>query len=225
MILSAADFLLLNESGITRTYSAGKVIYLDDTGISYLFLLQKGIVKVTHCNRNDKEVMCYFIKPGDVFGELNLFTEPPKGGRYEIAITMEESEICIVPIEQVKVLINKHEGFRMSMMRVLGHRFRKTEEQVFSISFKSVQERVLDFIKDFAIEFGKPIKNGYAVRNILTHEDIAKAASTTRQTTTTILTQLKRKGVIDYNYRTIRFYDSDHGLIANSPQKNPLVAV
>lgn len=207
MALTSTDRSLLQKNGITRVYEKGKIIFLGAESISYLFLLQKGIVKITHCNKDDVEMMRYFLKSGALLGELNLLKEPAGEGRYEFAVTMEKCEICMIPVDVVTELMNKHQFFRTNMMHLLGMRFRKTEEQVFAVSFKSVEERVLDFIKNFAIDFGIPTKQGYAARNFLTHEDIAKATYTARQTATTILIKLKRQGLIDYNHCSIQFFE------------------
>ena len=74
-----------------------------------------------------------------------------------------------------------------------------------SIYFNNTEERIRGFIKDLAKEQGRKLITGdeIEVKLNLKHEDIAKLTATTRQSVTTILSQLEKDGVILYDRHRI----------------------
>ena len=46
-------------------------------------------------------------------------------------------------------------------------------------------------------------------RNFLTHSEIARLTATSRQTVTTKLNKLRRKGIVDYNEKHLKIIESD----------------
>ncbi len=123
------------------------------------------------------------MKPGAIFGELNLldFEED----RHEMAIAVEDSEVCFIPAETVKQLMAVNSAFRKSIHQSIGQRIKKMEERMFSLMLKNVKDRILDFLKEFVLEFGHPVNGGYTAEFFITHEDIARITTTSRQSVTT----------------------------------------
>ena len=68
------------------------------------------------------------MKPGAIFGELNLldFEED----RHEMAIAVEDSEVCFIPAETVKQLMAVNSAFRKSIHQSTGQRIKKMEERM-----------------------------------------------------------------------------------------------
>ena len=71
--------------------------------------------------------------------------------------------------------------------------------------FKTAPERIRGFIKEMADEHGKTLVNGteIVVKLKLKPEDIAKLTATTRQSVTTELNNLEKKGVIIFDRKRI----------------------
>jgi CRP/FNR family transcriptional regulator len=144
------------------------------------------------------------MKPGAIFGELNLldFEED----RHEMAIAVEDSEVCFIPAETVKQLMAVNSAFRKSIHQSIGQRIKKMEERMFSLMLKNVKDRILDFLKEFVLEFGHPINGGYTAEFFITHEDIARITTTSRQSVTTSLVDFKKRGLIDYDTRNLSVF-------------------
>lgn len=68
---------------------------------------------------------------------------------------------------------------------------------------KGAPTRVREFLIDFAKEYGKPKEDGLYIKNFLTHDDIAKITATSRQTVTSVLNELRNKGILDYNSKEL----------------------
>lgn len=73
-----------------------------------------------------------------------------------------------------------------------------------SLLFKDAGSRICDFLVDFTSEFGRRTKEGYEIKNYLTHGDIAKLADTSRQTVSSLHNDLREQKLIDYYNKVVR---------------------
>ncbi len=203
--LDRKDILVLHHAGIVRRIHGKNVIHVSDVSIRYVYFLQKGLMKISNINDNGEEVIKYILKPGNIFGELNLLDN--EEDRHEIAVAMEECQVCFVPAETVKELMITNSSLRKSIHHYIGKRIKRMEERMFSLMLKDVNERILDFLKEFVSEFGHPVNGSYQAKNFLTHEDIAKITKTSRQSVTTSLVHFKKMGWIDYDSQNLSVFN------------------
>jgi CRP/FNR family transcriptional regulator len=202
------DLLILHNAGVVRRINEKKVFHVTDVTIKYVYFLQKGLIKISNISETGEELIKYFIKPGAIFGELNLLDN--EEDRHEIAIALENSEVCFIPVETVKQLMVSNNSLRKSIHQCIGQRIKKMEKRMNSLMLKGVKERIMDFLKEFVIEFGHPVNGGYTAKNFLTHEDIARVTATSRQSVTTSLVHLKKHGLIDYDTQRLCVFNIKH---------------
>ena len=147
------------------------------------------------------------LTKGEVFGELALLGED-KRQDYAQAVT-DKTSVCQLTLEQMQELMKEDVPFALKINKLIGLRIHKLERRIDSLVFKDVRTRMIDFIKEFAMEKGE--KNGpeYRVDHFLTHKDIADLIGTTRQTVTTLLNELRNEGQIDFSRRSIYVTDID----------------
>ena len=203
--MTTNEILQLQKAGITRTVNAKKVIHVTDASIKFLYILQKGLIKISNISDNGTEIIKYIVKPGNFFGELNLLDN--ETDRHEIAVAMEKVELCFIPAEEVKAVMESNKALQRSINQLISNRINKMEQRMFALMLKDVKQRIMDFLKEFVAEFGYPVTGGYQARNFLTHEDIAKITTTSRQTVTSSLSHFKKLGWIDYNTRHLSVYN------------------
>ena len=199
------DILVLHNAGVVRRINEKKVIQVSDVTIKYVYFLQRGLIKISNISETGEELIKYFIKPGVIFGELNLLDN--EENQNEMAIALEDCEVCFIPVETVKQLMVTNSAFRKSIHHFIGKRIKKMEERMYSLMLKDVKERILDFLKEFVIEFGHPVNGGYTAKNFLKHEDIARITTTSRQSVTTTLVYFKKHGLIDYDTHNLSVFN------------------
>lgn len=203
--MTAKELLVLHHAGTTRAITAGRVLHITGTSNKNIYLLKKGLIKISSISENGIEIIKYIVKPGNIFGELNLLDN--EVDRREIAIAIENAEICFIPVERVKDIMESDNVIKKSINQFISDRIHKMEQRMFSLMLKDVKQRILEFLKEFVAEFGYPVSGGYQARNFLTHEDIAKITTTSRQTVTTSLIHFKKLGLIDYNSKQLSVFN------------------
>jgi len=165
-------------------------------------------MKISNISDDGKGMIKYIVKPCNIFGELNLLDN--EEDRHEIAVDMENCEVCFIPAETIKKLMRMNRSFQKSIHQFISKWIKKIEERMFSPMLKDVKQRILDFLKEFVSGFGHPVNGGYQARNFLTHEDIARITTTSRQSVTTSLVYLKKHGIIDYDTQNLSVYHLRH---------------
>ena len=168
----------------------------------YIYFLKEGFMKIAVMNDEGKEVIKYLVKPGYLFGEITLLDERENPEDY--AVALEDAVVHFVAAEKMKQWMNTHHDLRREVNKQFYNRIRKIENRLLSIIFKDAKIRISEFIAGFVMEFGKKTEQGFEVKNILTHDDIANLTATSRQTVSSTLNELRKKRLIEYNSRTIR---------------------
>lgn len=202
------DILMLHNAGIVRRVQEKNAFHVTDVTIKYVYFLQKGLIKISNISESGVEIIKYFIKTGAIFGELNLLDH--EENRHEVAIALQDCEVCFIPVETVKQLMATNSQFRKHIHQFIGQRIKKTKERMFSLMLKDVKARIMDFLKEFVMEFGHPVTGGYSAKNFLTHEDIARVTTTSRQSVTTSMLDLKKQGLIDYDTHNLSVFSFQH---------------
>lgn len=203
-LLDKRDILVLGNANVKRVSSKKSLVNNPDSTIKYVYFLKKGVIKISNVVENGDELIKYFIKAGTIFGELNLVDNGENS--QVVGIPLEESEVWFIPIETVKKIMNYNKVFRKTIFQIMGKRIKIIEHRMLSLMLKDVKERILDFLEELVLEFGCPSKNGYTVRNFLTHNEIAKVTSTSRQSVTTSIGYFKKHGLIDYDSQKLSVF-------------------
>lgn len=186
-----------------------QVVYLPQDASDKVYFLKKGKVKICKTDGRGKELILSIIDPGEIFGELSLADHE---AREEKAEVMEDAIICGIGVEDLESIISKNPKFSLRITKLIGLRLKHIEHRLECLYFKSVKERIRDFIRELADNYGRKIGLGYEieVKLHLTHSDIAKLTATSRQAVCSELSELEKEDVISYNRRRIliRNYDA-----------------
>ena len=187
--------------GHFRHYNKGETIYFTDDPSNTMYLIAKGKVRLINYSEGGEEVVRSILGRGEMFGELAILGEQQ---RSEIAEAMDdETIVCPVRTDQVYDLMKDNKEFTFKIYQWIGFRMRKMERRIDNLIFKDVRGRLMDFIREMAIEKG--VKNGDEIRieHHYNHKNIAHLIGTSRQTVTTTLNEMRSEGLIDFDRNTV----------------------
>lgn len=179
-----------------------EVIYAKG-GDRKVFILISGKVKIAEINSDGDEIIKELILPGDLFGDVMLSY---KGPNVEYAeVISERATFYSISQEQLAMLMRSNHNLTMNYMAKVSEKFKSLESRYLNMVTKDVKSRLLYCFREWARKEGKSFGNSIVVKNSLTHSDLANLISTSRQTVTVILNELKESGAINYNRREIHF--------------------
>ncbi len=197
----------MEEKHTFHKFGKDDYIYFPDDPSTHVFMIASGRVKIGGYTDDGKETLRAILGQGEIFGELALTGE---GKRKDFAQAMDAgTSICPMTIEQMQELMKDNESLSLKIFKLIGLRYRKLERKLESLVFKDARTRVIEFLKDTAMERGQKVGFETMIKNHLTHKDIASLTGTSRQTVTTILNELKDKNIINFDRRRILIRDME----------------
>lgn len=203
-VLSGEERKVLGKVAVMRNIPKHQVLYFPADSPDTIYIVKKGKVKISRTSSQGKEVILAILSPGEIFGELAIIGQSQS--REEAAEVIDDAIICIFRINDIKEMMAHNPRFNMEVLKFIGLRLKKVQNRLESLIFKSANERIVSFIKEIADEHGRQIVGASNMREVklnLTHADIAKLTATSRQTVTTVLNALERKGIITYDRKRI----------------------
>lgn len=197
----------MKEKHSFNKYKKDAFIYFEDELSDQIYLIAEGRVKIGSYTEDGREVTKAILSIGEIFGELGLIGQET---RSDFAQAMDDNTtICPMDIDDMKELMAQNKALNFKIYKLLGLRIKKMERKIESLVFKDSRTRIVEFLKDWAIEKGKKVGFETMMKNYLTHKDIASLTGTSRQTVTTILNELKEKNIINFDRRRILVRDMD----------------
>lgn len=190
-----------------RKGKKGEIIYFANDGVKKIYILTKGMIKITHTDVNGNEIIKDIIHKGDIFGEIALDSTEDKETEYAQALS-SEIIICSFRLEEFETLMESNPSLALSYTKLVGLKLKKLENKYTNLVFKDVKTRLITFLKDWALREGIASDNGsYLINNYLTQDEMSKIVCSTRQTVTELLNQLQESGKISYNRKEILIFD------------------
>jgi CRP/FNR family transcriptional regulator, cyclic AMP receptor protein len=187
-------------------YKRQQFIYMPDDSATHIYMVVNGKVKVGHYLEDGEEVLSAILTTGEIFGELAMAGEER---RKDFAQAMEETVICPLTIDELKMLMYDNKELSFKILKLIGLRIMKLERKLELLVFKDARTRIVEFLKDVAAWRGKKVGYETLIQTSLTHKDIASLTGTSRQTVTTILNELKDQNLINFNRKQILIRDLD----------------
>jgi CRP-like cAMP-binding protein len=187
-------------------YKKGEYIFQAEDTADKIYLINNGRVKIGSYNDSGKEITKAILSKGEVFGELAI-VKPGKRG--DFAMAMENTDCCIIHVNQMQELMREHSGLSIFLMKVLGSRALQMESRLESLVFKDSRSRIIEYLIELVEKRGERVGYEHVVRKFITHQEIANLTATSRQTVTTVLNDLRNRNLITFNRRRLLVRDFD----------------
>jgi CRP/FNR family transcriptional regulator len=178
-----------------------EVIYLDGGKASRIYLSLKGKLKITDDDDSGNELIKEFANEGDLFGNISLDGNL-SGEEYAIALT-DTTVVASFMADEFKAAMQQNPVLSLNYALSVGCKLRRMEDRHVALMTKDAKSRLIGFIKDWARRDGSQVGTKVVMNNFLTHSDIASFISTSRQSVTIMLNELKDSGLLNYNRRQI----------------------
>lgn len=191
----------LSESAKLKTFHKGESIYMTDSFESRIYLLMKGNVKLSEVDDRGDEMIKEIMNEGEVFGDLSLDGNMPEDEFAEVLV--ENVIVCSFRSQEFKMILESDPLLAVNYALRVGGKLRRLENKHYNLVFRNAKSRLIHFFKDWAKREGNRVGDKVVLNNYLTHSDIAGFISTSRQSVTVLLNELKDTGLLCYNRKKI----------------------
>lgn len=186
-----------------RQYRRRQVVHFADQPGDYVYLLCTGQVKIARVSDQGRELTLYLLDDGSLFGETGLLEA---NDPYEMmAETLEDSLIVVFRRSDLLAALHQSLGATQALLRLMSERRLMAENKVADLVFLEVPKRLAKLLLRLhdGQHGSRNGRSGQALKGKLTHQELANIIGSTRETTTLILNDFKRQGLIDFLGRKI----------------------
>lgn len=198
------DLKKLSQERDIRAFKKKENIYIEDGYPRGIYFVVKGKIKTYKTHEQGKEFITGLYKEGDFFGYLALL----EGGKYtDSAMTLEDSEVCLIPKDDFIALIYKNAEVSRKFIKMLSDNLREKEEHLIKLAYNSVRKRVAEALVTLSDRYKKDGEQQFSMN--ISREDLANLAGTATETTIRTLSDFKEDGLIDIKGGTIAVQNYD----------------
>lgn len=188
----------IREKSQIKIFEPGDTLMQENSFIRSIPLLLSGSIKVFRESPDGKEILLYYLQPGDscvssLLGGLTNDTSKVK------AIVEERSEVLLIPVADSNQWVKTYSEWWEFILRLYNKRFEELLNIVNNIAFSKVDERLLALLKR------KQSLHANQNEIQVTHQQLAEELGTAREVVSRLLKQLEREGRIRLGRNRITF--------------------
>ncbi len=202
--LSNAELNTISEKVKYAKFKAGtKICSLGDPGGS-LFIIYKGLVKVSKKITPKKELVLARLAPGDSFGEMSLFDQRTRSADIT---ALENTETIIIEQKSLIECIKTSPLIAIKIIALLSKKLQHANEYIEFLAFSTLKQRLNNFLISFWNKNG-PDKNG-TCKIPFAVQEIADFFGVTLESLAKVLAELKKTKAIKVLKEKITIKDID----------------
>lgn len=183
-----------------QKFKKGDVILRAGEASPCIYYLKKGLIRQYVISKRGDVLVIHIFKPGSII--LLLWALYSNNNAYYFDAVTPVEVNCAAP-RDVEEFMKKHSDILFQFTKRLLKGVSGLLTRVEALVLDPAYVKVSSLISYFARTFGEPEKDNIALKVPLPHREIAAWIGTTRETASLQIEELKRKGLIEYQGRTL----------------------
>jgi CRP/FNR family transcriptional regulator len=203
--LRGADLSAFAEMArLKRKLHRGERLFRPGGALASLYVVCSGTFKTVAVSHEGRSKTTGFYLPGDLLG-----LDAIAAGVYVCdGIALEDSEVCVLPMNGVLSLASAVPDLLKELVRVLSAEITRDHRLLTLLASMDAEHRVARFFLDLAERYHRLGYSKDALFLHMTREDIASYLGLSSETVSRIISRLRRRGLLTVHHRHIDFDDS-----------------
>lgn len=174
-------------------------LFMQSQTADALFFIDDGLVKLTRTNNAGDKIILAICGPGDLIGEEAMAIDTAS---YQAdAEVLSPATLYRIPRDPLKRVLAQNGELACGVIDFLLHRRQLLAQKVELLCLHDVEYRILHYLADLAELIGPNALEEYNLP--ITQAELADLIGATRETTSTTLNQLERRGLIKLSRRLL----------------------
>jgi|SRR5690625_717522 len=144
--LSIDEQLEVSKLAKTKKYHKNDYLYNQGDINNNLYIIHKGLVKISRYNIDGDEQIIHVLKPGDFIGEESFLSNNKTNN---FAISLEDSEICVLNGDEFKEHLKDKPNILFKIIEEISLRLYNIEEKVYERNLLSSNKRIIKDILSY----------------------------------------------------------------------------
>jgi CRP/FNR family transcriptional regulator, cyclic AMP receptor protein len=207
-LASAIRSALLSAPEVSRLASLRRSTSLFSQGqaADAVYFIEEGLVKLTRTNERGGHIILSICGPGHLIGEEALNDEAHS--YYAEGEVLSVSNIYRIPRETVLQHLSGNAELSHALLSYLLQRKLGLAMKVELLCLHDVEHRILHYLAELSA-LVKPLEDGEGYQLPITQLELADLIGATRETTSTTLNQLERRGLVKLSRRLLTIPSPD----------------
>ncbi len=194
----------LRSEGLVCSLPSRAILFMEGEVARGIHIISKGHVKLTANSCEGRSLILQITEPGDVLGLHNCIT----GAAYEMtAQTLQPIRVSFVNRKDLLRVLHEDQEACLSAAEQLGRTCHLIYSEISSLKLShSTKVRLARFLLSVSEEPGgseKDCRHAARVELDLTHEEVAQAIGTSRETVTRALAEFRKKHLASLRRSTL----------------------
>lgn len=183
MVLSS-----LAQCSTFREIAKGEMLFYQDDLADAIYIVASGNISIFLGIEDGRELVINVMRPGDVFGEIALFTDQ---SRSTGAMGREDAEVVAIPYQTFMGIVEDNPELLRRVLEMTAQRLRVSSERERALAFLDASARIARVL----LELDKQAEKKSVIE--ITQENLAQHVGLTRQTVASTLGKWRRDGWVD----------------------------
>ncbi len=178
---------------VRQDFKKNQMVLFEDEPDTRLYLILKGLVKLTRITEEGREFILSFLGEGDVLGELSILDDEVRTNN---AVAVEDTTLLYISRTDYLHIFQECPKLTLNLLRDMTQRIRERDAQIKSMSLQSATGKVASTILRFADEVGKINMGKVEITRLPPHRDLANMVGTSRETISRAINWLTENGYL-----------------------------
>lgn len=192
--LSSDTLTSMNSVKFTTVYPKGSLLFVEGEAPRGVFVLCSGKAKLTTSSSEGRTLILKIAGAGEVLGASATIL----GKAYEVsAETTEPAQVNFIRSDDFLRLLGTYPDACMHTAKQLSEKYQSAQREIRSLGLsQTTSEKLAKLILNWCVD-GEKTPQGIRLKVLQTHEEIAQMLGTTRETVTRLLSDFRRRKIID----------------------------
>lgn len=204
--LDASDQEMLRHCAQTFQVRANELVFEPTPNPHHVYVLEAGLIKIYRESSQAGEAVLGYIRPGEVFGELTLFSAKP---RESFASALVNSNGLKIPRDKFRQALGNSPAATLSIAGQIEGRFKEVSARVEDLVFRNVRSRLARILLQLSTSFGELSDGVLVIQRRFTQKELAGLIGASRPSISLALGELEDEGVISRSSGLTAIKDRD----------------
>jgi CRP-like cAMP-binding protein len=178
---------------VEQSFRKNEMILFEDEPDNRLFIIIKGIIKLTRISEDGREFIFSFLGAGDFFGELSLLDDEIRSTN---AVAVKDATILSFNRSDYVNIFRQFPQITFNLLREMTQRLRERDRMIKSMSLQNATGKVACTILRFADDAGDINMGQVEIPRLPPHRDLANMVGTSRETISRAINWLTEEGYL-----------------------------
>lgn len=210
-VLRAEATSLLQSVGQRGTYTRGDLVSEGLPGSGYILIVEEGQLDLYAIQAaTGKRLFITTFGPGEVFGDFALLgSNSSEMGNLVLEVRRSTTKLLYLPKEVFFQALDAHKEALVVLISDLATKLSALLVRASSLGLLSVKARLINELINMSRQQGLEGEKVFSIRLQTTHDELADALGTTRQSITRAFASLKKSGCVTTDNEGLTVIDKE----------------